>query len=97
MTLVEVLIATSIGTLILATAASLRHIPGVFEAVRAEFGAALPLLHDAHHRLTANQAAQLGRSPGALPAVLARGLHPGGEPGGAAPGPFADHDAPRDR
>jgi mannonate dehydratase len=44
------------------TAAYLRHIPGVFEAVRAEFGAALPLLHDAHHRLTPNQGAQLGRS-----------------------------------
>ncbi len=40
----------------------LQHIPGVFEAVRAEFGAGLPLLHDAHHRLTPNQAAQLGRS-----------------------------------
>jgi len=44
------------------TGAYLRHIPGVFEAVRAEFGAALPLLHDAHHRLTPNQGAQLGRS-----------------------------------
>jgi len=44
------------------TAAYLRHIPKVFEAVRAEFGAALPLLHDAHHRLTPNQGAQLGRS-----------------------------------
>ncbi len=44
------------------TAAYLRHIPGVFEAVRAEFGPELPLLHDAHHRLTPNEAAQLGRS-----------------------------------
>jgi len=44
------------------TAAYLRHIPEVFEAVCAEFGAALPLLHDAHHRLTPNQGAQLGRS-----------------------------------
>ena len=44
------------------TSAYLRHIPGVFEAVRAEFGPALPLLHDAHHRLTPNQGAQLGRS-----------------------------------
>ena len=42
--------------------AYLRHIPEVFEAVRAQFGAALPLLHDAHHRLTPNQGAQLGRS-----------------------------------
>jgi mannonate dehydratase len=44
------------------TAAYLRHIPGVFEAVREQFGPALPLLHDAHHRLTPNQGAQLGRS-----------------------------------
>ncbi len=44
------------------TAAYLRHVPGVFEAVRSEFGRELPLLHDAHHRLTPNQAAQLGRS-----------------------------------
>ena len=44
------------------TSAYLRHVPEVFEAVRAEFGAALPLLHDAHHRLTPNQGAQLGRS-----------------------------------
>jgi len=44
------------------TAAYLRHIPTVFEAVRAEFGPELPLLHDAHHRLTPNQGAQLGRS-----------------------------------
>ena len=44
------------------TAAYLRHIPGVFEAVRAEFGPELTLLHDAHHRLTPNQGGQLGRS-----------------------------------
>lgn len=44
------------------TAAYLRHVPGVFEAVRAEFGPELPLLHDAHHRLTPNQGARLGRS-----------------------------------
>ncbi|MEV0775320.1 D-mannonate dehydratase ManD [Streptomyces sp. NPDC050428] len=43
------------------TAAYLRHIPTVFEAVRAEFGAELPLLHDAHHRLTPIQAARLGK------------------------------------
>jgi len=43
------------------TAAYLRHIPRVFEAVRAEFGDALPLLHDAHHRLTPNQAARRTR------------------------------------
>ena len=44
------------------TAAYLRHIPGVFAAVREEFGPALSLLHDAHHRLTPNQGAQLGRA-----------------------------------
>jgi mannonate dehydratase len=44
------------------TRAYLRHIPGVFEAVRNEFGAELPLLHDAHHRLTPIQAAKLGKS-----------------------------------
>ncbi|NJQ07437.1 D-mannonate dehydratase ManD [Streptomyces lonarensis] len=43
------------------TDAYLRHIPAVFEAVRAEFGAELPLLHDAHHRLTPVQAARLGK------------------------------------
>ncbi|MEV0845113.1 D-mannonate dehydratase ManD [Streptomyces sp. NPDC049954] len=43
------------------TAAYLRHLPGVFEAVRAEFGPELPLLHDAHHRLTPLQAARLGK------------------------------------
>ncbi len=43
------------------TSAYLRHLPDVFEAVRAEFGPELPLLHDAHHRLTPNQAAILGK------------------------------------
>jgi mannonate dehydratase len=43
------------------TRAYLRHMPGVFEAVRAEFGPELPLLHDAHHRLTPIQAARLGK------------------------------------
>lgn len=42
--------------------AYLRHIPTVFEAVRAEFGAELPLLHDGHHRMTPIQAAKLGKS-----------------------------------
>jgi mannonate dehydratase len=42
--------------------AYLRHIPAVFEAVRAEFGPELPLLHDAHHRLTPIQAARLGKT-----------------------------------
>ena len=34
------------------TAAYLRHLPAVFEAVRNEFGPELPLLHDGHHRMT---------------------------------------------
>jgi mannonate dehydratase len=42
------------------TRAYLRHVPTVLEAVRNEFGPELPLLHDAHHRLTPLQAAQLG-------------------------------------
>ena len=44
------------------TRAYLRHLPSVFEAVRAEFGPELVLLHDAHHRLTPIQAAKLGRA-----------------------------------
>ncbi|MDE3139744.1 MAG: D-galactonate dehydratase family protein, partial [Acidobacteriota bacterium] len=40
----------------------LRHLPGVFEAVRHEFGPDVPLLHDGHHRMTPIQAAALGRS-----------------------------------
>ncbi|MFC3493896.1 D-mannonate dehydratase ManD [Glycomyces rhizosphaerae] len=44
------------------TRAYLRHLPGVFEAVRNEFGPELPLLHDAHHRLTPIQAAKLGKA-----------------------------------
>jgi mannonate dehydratase len=44
------------------TRAYLRHLPGVFEAVRNEFGPELPLLHDSHHRLTPIQAAQLGKA-----------------------------------
>jgi len=43
------------------TRAYLRHIPQVFEAVRAEFGPELPLLHDGHHRMTPIQAARLGK------------------------------------
>lgn len=44
------------------TNAYLNHIPGVFAAVREEFGYDLPLLHDGHHRMTPNQAAILGKS-----------------------------------
>jgi mannonate dehydratase len=40
----------------------LRYIPSVFEAARSRFGPELMLLHDAHHRLTATEAVQLGRS-----------------------------------
>ncbi|GAA1398487.1 D-mannonate dehydratase ManD [Catellatospora coxensis] len=43
------------------TRAYLRHLPGVFEAVRSEFGPELPLLHDGHHRMTPIQAARLGK------------------------------------
>ena len=44
------------------TRSYLRHVPTVFEAVRHEFGPELPLLHDAHHRLTPIQAARFGKS-----------------------------------
>ena len=44
------------------TRAYLRHLPGVFEAVRSEFGPELPLLHDGHHRMTPLQAARLGKA-----------------------------------
>ncbi len=44
------------------TRAYLKHLPGVFEAVRSEFGPDLPLLHDGHHRMTPIQAAKLGKS-----------------------------------
>ncbi|MDM8086037.1 D-galactonate dehydratase family protein [Cellulomonas cellasea] len=43
------------------TRAYLRQVPGVFEAVRGEFGPELPLLHDGHHRMTPIQAARLGK------------------------------------
>lgn len=43
------------------TEAYLRHLPGVFEAVRSEFGRELPLLHDGHHRMTPIQAAKLAK------------------------------------
>lgn len=40
----------------------LAYIPQVFAAVRERFGPDLPLLHDAHHRLTPNEAGRLGRA-----------------------------------
>jgi mannonate dehydratase len=43
------------------SAAYLRHVPSVFERVREEFGAELPLLHDVHHRLTPIEAAKLAQ------------------------------------
>lgn len=44
------------------TRAYLRHLPGVFESVRSEFGPEVPLLHDGHHRMTPIQAAKLGKA-----------------------------------
>ena len=44
------------------TAAYMRHLPTVFEAVRNEFGPELPLLHDGHDRMTPREAAQLAKS-----------------------------------
>ncbi|WP_066651457.1 MULTISPECIES: D-mannonate dehydratase ManD [Sphingomonas] len=40
----------------------LRHTPKLFEALRAKFGEAPLLLHDAHHRLTPQEAAKLAKS-----------------------------------
>lgn len=40
----------------------LNHAPKLFEALRARYGFDVELLHDAHHRLTPNEAAQLGRA-----------------------------------
>jgi mannonate dehydratase len=39
----------------------LRVVPPLFEALRVKFGDDLPLLHDAHHRLTPIEAARLGK------------------------------------
>lgn len=44
------------------TDAYLRHVPGALAAVRAHVGPEPALLHDAHHRLTPNQAARLGKA-----------------------------------
>jgi mannonate dehydratase len=40
----------------------LNFVPGLFDRLRKEFGPGVPLLHDAHHRLTPIEAARLGRS-----------------------------------
>ncbi|MGY5765077.1 D-mannonate dehydratase ManD [Brachybacterium sp. DNPG3] len=44
------------------TAAYLRHLPTVFEAVRSEFGGDLRILHDGHHRMSPLEAARLAKS-----------------------------------
>ncbi|PQP24811.1 D-mannonate dehydratase ManD [Rhodococcus opacus] len=44
------------------TDAYLNHVPRILEAVREHVGPDLKLLHDAHHRLTPQQAARLGKS-----------------------------------
>ena len=44
------------------TRAYLRHFPQVLAAVRAEVGPDVPILHDAHHRLTPIEAARLGKA-----------------------------------
>jgi mannonate dehydratase len=40
----------------------LRHVPALFEALRERYDDGVHLLHDAHHRLTPIEAAQLGKS-----------------------------------
>ena len=75
------------------TRAYLRHLPTVFEAVRNEFGPELPLLHDGHHRMTPIQAARLGKDLEPYDLFWLEDCTPGGEPGGAAAGPPAHHDA----
>ncbi|NMO54016.1 D-galactonate dehydratase family protein [Actinoplanes sp. TBRC 11911] len=50
------------ATSVWSTTRYLGYIPTVFEAVRASFGPSLRLLHDAHHRLSPVEAAQLGKA-----------------------------------
>jgi len=40
----------------------LAFVPSLFDGLRREFGSALHLLHDVHHRLTPIEAARLGKS-----------------------------------
>ncbi|MGD9211920.1 MAG: D-galactonate dehydratase family protein [Desulfobacteraceae bacterium] len=40
----------------------MQHIPKVFKAVRNNFGEKIKLLHDCHHRLSPNEAAQFGKN-----------------------------------
>ena len=79
------------------TAAYLRHIPGCSRPCARSSGLTLPLLHDAHHRLTPNQGAQLGRSLEPFDLFWLEDCTPGGEPGGPAPGAVADHHPAGDR
>lgn len=44
------------------TPAYLRHVPSIFEKVRAEFGPELRLLHDGHHRMSPIEAARFAKS-----------------------------------
>lgn len=44
------------------TAKYLRFVPTLFDKLREKFGFDIHLLHDAHHRLTPNEAARLGKS-----------------------------------
>jgi len=66
--------------------------PAVFEAARAALGWDIDLLHDAHHRLTPIEAAQLV-SAGALPVVLAGRYRCGGQPGFVPAHSSAHHHA----
>jgi len=43
------------------TSAYMRFVPKVFAAVRDNFGEEIELLHDAHHRLSPNEAARVGK------------------------------------
>ena len=65
-----------------APSAYLDFVPPLFERLRREFGPDVHLLHDVHHRLTPIEAARLGKTPRAVPALLARGSGAGREPGG---------------
>ena len=69
------------------TRAYLRHLPTVFEAVRNEFGPEHPVAARRAPPDDPDPGREAGQGAGTLRPVLARGLHPGREPGGPAPGP----------
>jgi mannonate dehydratase len=50
------------ATAVWSTSKYLAHVPSVFAEVRSAFGPELRLLHDAHHRLSPLEAAQLGKA-----------------------------------